>query len=117
MDKADSAHVEGLLADVEVVAAHVDVGVAERGQQRGQRNVVVGKPLRIDVDMVFLGQSAEAGNVDYARYGFELLLENPVLDLFLFQQVVVGTFHRVTIDLTDRIFRRDARRERPAAAG
>ena len=66
--------------------------------------MVVGQALRIDVDVVFLGQPAEAGNVDYARHRFQLLLENPVLDLFLLDQIVIGALDGVTVDLADRIF-------------
>ncbi len=37
--------------------------------------------LRIDFDMVLLGQAAEARDVDYPINGLELLLQHPVLDL------------------------------------
>ena len=81
MDEADSAHVEGLLADPQVVTADVDVGIGQRGHQPRQRDAVMHQFLRVDVDMVLLGQSAETRDVDYSVNGLELLLQYPVLDL------------------------------------
>ena len=108
VDEADAANVEGLLADAQIVAAGVGVGVRDRADQGRERNLVVGQLLRIDIDVVFLGQSAETGNVDHAGNGLELLLEDPVLDLLLLDQIVIGTLDRVAIDFADRIFRRDS---------
>ena len=81
MDKADSAHVEGLLSDSQVVTADIDVGVGQRRDQARQRDTVVHQFLRVDVDMVLLGQSAETRDIDYPINGLELLLQYPVLDL------------------------------------
>ena len=55
-DEADAAHVEGLLAQREPLAADVLVGVGNGGLQLGQRHAVPAQPVGIDLDVVLLGQ-------------------------------------------------------------
>ena len=83
--------------------------------QRRQRQLVVVELLRIDVDVVLLGQSAEARHVDHARHRLELLFEHPVLDFLFREQVVVRAFDDVAVDLADRIVGRNRGRKVPAA--
>jgi len=45
---------------------------------------------RIDIDVVLLGEASKAGDVLYARHGFQLFLENPILDFLLANQVLIG---------------------------
>ena len=110
-DEAEATHVEGLLANVEIVAARADIGVGECGGQGGKRNVVVVQFLRIDVNVVLLGKSAEGAVADHARHGAELTRDDPVVNRLLVEKIVLGTLDGVAVDLADGIFRRDARRD------
>ena len=109
MDETDPAHIEGLLANIQIVAAGIGIRVLDRGDYLRERNRVVNQLLRIEFDVVLLGQPAEAIDVEHARHGLVLLFANPVFDLLLFDQVMVGALDRVAIDFSDRIFRRQPR--------
>ena len=63
----------------------------------------------IEIDVVFLGEPAEARHVEDPGHGFELLFEHPVFDLFLTDQVVVGTLNYIAIDFSNWIFGRQIR--------
>ena len=59
--------------------------------------------LRIELDLVFLGRSAEAGNIHHAVHALEGLLQRPVFERLLLHHVVggVGALQRVPVDLAD----------------
>jgi hypothetical protein len=65
--------------------------------------------LCVDINVVLLGQAAEARNVDYSVNSLELLLDDPVFDLLFSHQVMVGALELIPIDLADRILGRDCR--------
>ncbi len=109
MDEADAANVEGLLADREIIPACVGVRVRDRAGQSCERHLVIGQLLRIYVDLVLFRQPAKTADIDHTRNCLELLLKHPVLDLLLLEQVVIGTLHRVAVNFTDRILRRNPR--------
>ena len=73
--------------------------------------MVVLQFLRVNVDMILLGEPAESAVADHARHGAELARDNPVVDRLLVEQIVVGALDRVAVDLADRIFGRDTRRD------
>ena len=57
----------------------------------------------IDADLVLAGDAAEAGDIDHAGDGLELLLELPVLERLELHAVVggIGGAQRVPVDLAD----------------
>src|SRR5262249_61511161 len=57
VDEADPANIDGLLADIDRAAAHIDIGVADGGDHLGQRNTVGIKLVQIDLDIVLLGRA------------------------------------------------------------
>ena len=67
-DQADAAHHRGLRADVDGIAADVDVRIAHRLQQLRQRQSVRHQLVEIDLKLVGLGLAAPAGDVDHARH-------------------------------------------------
>ena len=58
--QADAADVDRLLADSDLAAADIDVGVAERADDLRQRDAVGVELVEIDVDVVLLGRAAPA---------------------------------------------------------
>ena len=68
VDQPHAANVDGLLADADFAAAHVDVGVAQRGQNLRHGNVVGFQLVRVDRNLKFFGRAAptvdrgDAGN-------------------------------------------------------
>ena len=116
MDKADAANVEGLFADREIIARRRWCSSSDRVDQGGERNLVIGQVLRIDVDLVLLGEPAKTGDIDHTRNSLELLFKHPVLDLLLLDQVMIGTFNRIAIDFANRILGRNSRAGCPGAA-
>ena len=87
------------------------LALVERAGQGGKRNVIVVQFLRVNVDMILLGEPAESAIADHARHGAELARDNPVVDGLLVKQIVVRALDRVAVDLADRIFGRDTRRD------
>src|ERR1700693_546957 len=69
----------------------------------------MGELRRVEIDMILLGQSAKARDVEYPGHRLELLFANPVLNFLLHNQVMTGALHSVSVDLTDWIFRRETR--------
>src|ERR1700676_2627698 len=58
VDQADTADIDRLLADGDLAAADIDVGVAERGDQLRDRDVIGFELLQVGVDIELLGGSA-----------------------------------------------------------
>src|SRR5580704_2173336 len=111
MDEADPANIEGLLANAYIVAARAGIGVTDGADQGRKRDRIIGKLLGIDIDVVFLGESAEPRNVEHAINGAKLLLDYPVFDFLFMDQIMIGPFHRIAVDFADRIFGRNSRND------
>ena len=54
-DQADAAHHGGLAADVDGIAADIDVGIADRLQQLRQRQAIGDQLVEIDLQLIGLG--------------------------------------------------------------
>ena len=117
-DQADAAHHGRLRADIDGVAADIDVGVADRLQHLRQRQPVGDQLVEIDLQLEGLGLAAPAGDVDHAGHGAEAALQHPVLQRLEIEHAVVRRADQpVAIDFADRAERRDASAARcPAAA-
>ncbi|MGY4297252.1 hypothetical protein ACVWXN_005347 [Bradyrhizobium sp. i1.4.4] len=109
-DQADAAYHGRLLADIDGVAADIDVGIADRLEQLRQCQAVGDQLVEIDLELVGLALAAPAGDVDDAGHGAEAALQNPVLDgLEIEHAVVRRTDEAVAEDFADRAERRDLR--------
>ena len=117
-DQADAAHHGGLRADIDGVAADIDVGVADGLQHLRQRQPVGDQLVEIDLQLIGLGLAAPPGDVDHPGYGAEAALQHPVLQRLEVEHAVVRRpLQPVAIDFADRAQRRNARlhiaRQRP----
>ena len=109
-DQADAAHHGGLRADIDGVAADIDVGIADGLQQLRQRQAVGDQLVEIDLQLVGLGLAAPAGDVDHAGHGAEAALQHPVLQRLEVEHAVVRRPGQpVAVDFADRAERRNAR--------
>ena len=96
-DQADAAHHGGLRADIDGVAADIDVGIGDGLQHLRQRQPVGDQLVEIDLQFVGLGLAAPAGDVDDAGHGAETALQHPVLQRLEVEHAVVRrAFQAVT---------------------
>ena len=109
MNEADAAHHGGLAADIDGVAADIDVGIGHRLQQLRQRQAIGDQLVEIDLQLKRLGLAAPAGDIDHAGHGAEAALQHPVLQGFQVEHAVIGRSDQpVAEDLADRAERRNA---------
>ncbi len=109
-DQADAAHDGRLLANIDGVAADIDVGVADRLEQLRQRQTVGDELAEVDLDLIGLALATPPGDVDDPRHRAEAALENPVLNGLEVEHAVVRRADQtVAEDLADRAERRDLR--------
>ena len=109
-DQADAAHHGRLRADIDGVAADIDVGIADRLHHLRQRQAEGDQLVEIDLQLVGLGLAAPAGDVDDAGHGAEAALQHPVLQRLEVEHAVVRRAREaVAVDLADRAERRDRR--------
>ena len=97
-------------AEIDRLAADIDVAVVEGLQHLRQRQPVVDQPVEIDGDVVGLGLAAPAVDVDDARHRLEAALQHPVLDrLEIGHRIARRPDDAIAVDLADRAVRRDLR--------
>ena len=109
-DQADAAHYGGLRADIDRVAADIDVGIADGLQQLRQRQAIGDQLVEIDLQLVGLGPSTPAGDVDHAGHGAKAALQNPVLQRLQVEHAVIWRPRQpVAVDFADRADRRNRR--------
>ena len=109
-DQADAAHHGRLRADIDGVAADIDVGIADRLEQLRQRQAVGDQLVEVDLELVGLALAAPAGDVDHAGHGTEAALENPVLDGLEVEHAVVRRADQaIAEDFANWTERRDLR--------
>ncbi|MGY4290903.1 hypothetical protein ACVWXO_010169 [Bradyrhizobium sp. LM2.7] len=102
-DQTHAAHHGRLLADIDGVAADIDVGVADGLEQLRQRQTVGDQLVEVDLKLIGLALAAPPRHVDHAGYGAEAALEDPVLDGFEVEHAVVRrTDQPVAEDFADR---------------
>ena len=105
-----NASVEAQRLHVDLLRALLDKAAAAVGVVAGDLllDLADGKPVGdelfgVELDLVFLGRSAEARHIDHASDALEGLLQRPVFERLLFHHVVggVGALERVPVDLPD----------------
>src|SRR5215471_7016403 len=109
-NEPDPAHDCRLLADIDGVAAHVDVAVVQRLQNLRQRQAIGHEFVAIDLDFERLGLAAPAGHVDDARYGAKAAGNDPILQgLEVHHAVARRSDELIAVDFACRAPRRDHR--------
>ncbi len=109
-DQPDAADHRRLRADVDGIAADIDVGIADGLQQLRQRQAVGDQLVEVDLQLVGLGLAAPAGDIDHARHGAEAALQNPVLQRLEVEHAVIRRSDQpVAVDFADRAERRNPR--------
>ncbi|OIQ81494.1 hypothetical protein GALL_367390 [mine drainage metagenome] len=102
MDQPDAANHRRLCAEVDGLAANVDVAVVDDGEHLGQGQAVAHELVQIHGDVVGLGLAAPAIDVDDARDGLEAPFEYPVFDgLEIGHRIAGGAGNMVAIDFAD----------------
>jgi len=76
-DQADPAHHRGLRADIDGIAADIDIAVVEGLQNLRQGQPVGVELVEIDLDVEGLALAAPAGDVDNPRHGTKPAREEP----------------------------------------
>ncbi len=101
--EADLANVNLLLALFDEASTGVGVVVGELLLNLADAEPVGDEFVGIDADLVLARHAAEAGDVDNAGDGLQLLLDGPVLERLELHIVVegVGAAQRVPVNLTD----------------
>ena len=102
VDQPHPPHHRRLLAEIDGLAADIDVGVAQCGQHLRHRQSVTDQLALIDGDVVGLGLAAPAGDVDHAGDGLEAPLQHPILEgLEVRDRIIVRSDHPISVDLAD----------------
>ena len=103
VDQSDAADIDGLLTDRDLAAADIDVGIAERGDELRNRNVVGFQLSEIGVDIELLGGAAPTVDLHHAGNGEktpgdDIVLQCPQIG----QPEMRRTDDLIAIDLTDQ---------------
>jgi hypothetical protein len=103
VDQSNTADIDGLLPDRDFAAAHIDVGIAERGDELGDRNIVGFELSEIGVDVELLGGAAPAVDLHHAGNGEktpgdDIILQCPQIG----QPEMRRTDNLIAVDLTDQ---------------
>ena len=117
-NQADAAHHLLGVARLHHLRADVVVAALHRGNHILERNVVGAQLHGIEIDLVLLHESADAGDFGHSGHGVELVLDEPVLD-GMQRAAVVRALDRVPEDLAHAgcirpHHRRDARGQKAA---
>ena len=86
--ETDFADVDLLLALLDEAAAGVGVVICKLLFDLADAEAIGDKLVGIDADLVFASYTAEAGDINDAGDGFELLLKSPILERFQIHVVV-----------------------------
>ena len=109
-NKPDAPHHRRLRADIDGVAADIDVAVVQRLQQLRQGQPIGNELVEIDLELECLGLAAPSDDVDDSRHRAEAALQHPVLQgLEIEHAVAGGTDQPVAEDFADRTDRRNLR--------
>ena len=110
MDQPHAPDNGGLRAEVDGLAAHIDVAVVNDGQNLRQGQAIGDELVLIDIDVIGLGLAAPSRDVDDARHGLEAALQHPILERLQIGDRIAGRAdHAIAIDLAYRAFRGDLR--------
>src|SRR5262249_22740015 len=101
--QSDGADVHRLLADGDLAAADIDIGVAERADDLRDRDIVGVEFIEIDLDIVLLGRTAPRIYCHHARHSEEAPSDDPVLyGAQIGQPEVRRADDLIAIDLADQ---------------
>src|SRR3984885_23974 len=103
IDEPDAADVDRLLPDRDLTPADIDVGIAERGDELGDRDVVGFQLLQIGIDIELLGRAAPCVDLHHARNrqeapGHDVILQRAQIG----QAEMRGTDDLIAIDFADQ---------------
>ncbi len=102
-DQADTTHHRRLRADVDRVAADIDVGVADGLDHLRERQAERCQLADVDLQFIGLGLAAPAGDVDDAGDRAEAPLQDPVLQCLEIEHAVARRADEaITEDFADR---------------
>ncbi len=79
VDQPDAADVDRLLADRNLAAADVDIGVAQRGDHLRDGEAVAFELVQVDIDIELLGRAAPAVDLDDPGHGEQAAQRDPIL--------------------------------------
>src|SRR5215469_3055937 len=102
-EEADTAHVIGLFTEGKPLAADVLVGIWEGVGDLAESYALSAKSGGINLDVIFLGFSAETRDVDHARNAAKLPLKDPVLGSLEVSDRVTLAADDVSVHLADRV--------------
>ena len=109
-DEPDAAHHRRLRANIDGVAADIDVAVIQRLQQLRQRQPVGNQLVEIDLKLEGFGLAAPSDDVDDAGHRAESALQHPVLQRLEIKHAVAGWADEpISVDFSDRTDRRNLR--------
>src|SRR3981081_1847242 len=108
-NKPDAAHDGRLLADIDGIAAYIDVAVIQSLQNLWQRKAIGNELFAVDLDIKCLGLATPTGDVNDARHGAKPAGYYPILKSF---QV-----HHAVARRSDQLVRRDSARRAPRRDG
>jgi hypothetical protein len=109
-DEPDAADHCRLGADIDGVAADIDVAVVERLQQLRQRQPIGDEFVEIDLELERFGLAAPSDHVDDAGHRAESALQHPVLQRLEIKHAVAGWADEpISVDFSDRTDRRNLR--------
>ena len=109
-NEADTAHHGRLGAEIDDVAADIDVAVRQRLENLRKRQAIGDQLVEIDLQLERLGLAAPADDVDDARYRAEPPLQHPILQGLEVEHAVAGRADQlIAVDFADRTDRRNLR--------
>src|SRR3984957_1042257 len=102
VNQSDAADIDRLLSDRDLAAADVDIGVAERGDQLRDRDVVGFQLAKVGIDVELLGGAAPAVDLHHTGKGEKAPGDDIVLQRTqIGQPEMLGTNDLIAIDLAD----------------
>ena len=108
INQTDTADIDGLLANADFASAHVDVGVAQRGQDLGHGDAVGFELVRVHLDLEFLGGAAPTVDGCDAGNGQQPARHDPILNRAQIRDSeMLGADDLITIDFPGRAVRLD----------
>ena len=112
VQKADAADIHRLLTEIDGAAAHIDVGIANRGDHLGQGDIVGIELVQIDFDLELFGGAAPGVDLHDAFDGEQPALHHPILDgAKVGQPEMRGAFDLIAIDFADQARSLDRRHD------
>ncbi len=102
-NQADGAHVDLLQAGFDEAPAGIHVVIRQLLFDLPDGQAIGDQPARIDSDLIFPRDAAEADNIHHVGHGLELFFKRPVFERLQLHQVIlrISAFQRVPVDLAN----------------